>query len=133
MYFTDSSKRVIYAYDFDPESGEIDNRRDLISTPDEPGTPDGMAVDSEGFIWSARWGGWKLSRYDPNGKLEREIAMPVEFPTSCTFGGPDYDQLYITTAWMALGEERKDTQPWAGDLFVMDAPVRGQRERKFAG
>ncbi|HEX7434721.1 MAG TPA: SMP-30/gluconolactonase/LRE family protein [Anaerolineaceae bacterium] len=133
MYFTDSRKKIIYAYDFDPVSGEISNRRNLIATPDEAGSPDGMTVDSEGFIWSARWGGWKLSRYDPQGKLEREVVMPVEFPTSCAFGGADLDQLYITSAWMELGEDRKDTQPWSGDLFMMQSPFRGLPERKFAG
>ncbi len=133
MYYTDSRKRVIFAYDFDPASGDIANRREWVATPNEAGTPDGLAVDSEGFIWSARWGGWKLSRYDPQGKLEREIAMPVEFPTSCAFGGPDLDQLFITSAWTELGEARKDEQPWSGDLFVMPAPARGLPERKFAG
>ena len=133
MYFTDSRKKIIYAYDLDPVSGEISNRRNLIATPDEAGSPDGMTVDSEGFIWSARWGGWKLSRYDPQGKLEREVVMPVEFPTSCAFGGADLDQLYITSAWMELGEDRKDTQPWSGDLFMMQSPFRGLPERKFAG
>jgi sugar lactone lactonase YvrE len=133
LYYTDSRKRVIYAYDFDGASGEIANRQDFIFTPDEPGTPDGLAVDSLGFIWSARWGGWKISRYDPTGKLEREIQLPVEFPTSVAFGGLGLEDLYITSAWMELGDARKDTQPWSGDLFVMPAPTPGLPERKFAG
>ena len=133
MYYTDSRKKVIYAYDFDPTHGDLANRRELIATPDEVGTPDGLAIDSAGFIWSARWGGWKISRYDPQGKLEREIAMPVEFPTSCAFGGKNLDQLFITSAWIELGEARKDKQPWSGDLFVISAPVRGLPEIKFAG
>jgi sugar lactone lactonase YvrE len=133
MYFTDSSIRTIFAYDFDPVSGNIENRRVFSHTPDEPGVPDGLTVDSAGFVWSARWGGWKLNRYDPDGKLEREIAVPVEFPTSCAFGGDDLTDLYITSAWTKLGVEKKDTQPLAGDLFWLHTDIHGQAEPYFCG
>lgn len=133
MYYTDSRAKAIYAYDFDPATGNLANRRTLIASQDEPGSPDGMAVDAEGFIWSARWGGWKISRYDLAGKLEREIQVPVEFPTSVAFGGSSLNELYITSAWTELGEERKDTQPWSGDLFRLRQPIKGLPERKFAG
>ena len=59
MYLTNSPKGVIYAYDFDPASGSISNRRHFVYTPDDPTQPDGLTVDAEGFVWSARWGGWK--------------------------------------------------------------------------
>ncbi len=133
MYYTDSRAKVIYAYDFDPATGNLANRRAFISSQDETGSPDGMAVDSHGFIWSARWGAWKISRYDPAGKLEREIQMPVEFPTSMAFGGNNLDELYITSAWTELGEERKGTQPLSGDLFRLRLAIRGLPERKFTG
>jgi sugar lactone lactonase YvrE len=132
MYFTDSPRHTIYAYEYDAPTGVIGNRRILVHDPDEPGVPDGLTVDNEGFIWSARWGGWCLMRYDPDGKLERKIEMPVEFPTSCTFGGPNLDLLYITSAWTTLGEERKQEQPWAGDLFCLQTNVHGFPEPKFA-
>jgi sugar lactone lactonase YvrE len=133
MYFTDSPLRVIYAYDFDPATGAIENRRPFIHTPERAGVPDGLTVDSEGFIWSARWGGWKVTRYDPAGKAEREIQLSVQYPTSCTFGGPQLDELYITSAWAALSEAERADQPWAGDLFRLQAGVRGFEEPRFLG
>jgi sugar lactone lactonase YvrE len=133
MYFTDSGVRTIYAYDFDPATGAIENRRRFIYTPDEPGVPDGLTVDGEGCIWSARWDGWKVTRYDPTGVVEREIPLPVQRPTSCTFGGAGLDQLYITSASVDLSQQDLKEQPLAGDLFVLQADVRGLAEPKFLG
>jgi len=133
MYFTDSTRHVIYAYDFDPATGAIENRRPFISTPDEIGVPDGLTVDSEGCIWSARWGGWKITRYDPTGKVEREIQLPVQCPTSCAFGGANLDELYITSAWNELSVEQKKNQPYAGDLFRVKTDTKGRVSPKFAG
>lgn len=133
MYFTDSPEHVIYAYDFDPESGTIENRRPFAHTPDEQGVPDGLTVDREGFVWSARWGGWKITRYDPDGRVEREIRLPVQCPTSCTFGGPGLDELYVTSAQTALSEAEKEQQPLAGDLFRVKTDVSGMAEPKFLG
>jgi sugar lactone lactonase YvrE len=98
MYFTDSRRRVIFAYDFDESSSSIENRRVLIEVSDGQGVPDGLTVDREGFLWSARWGGATVARYDPAGRLEREVVLPVTYPTSCTFGGANLDELYITSA-----------------------------------
>jgi sugar lactone lactonase YvrE len=133
LYYTDSPLKVIYAYDFDPHTGKIENRRPFIHTPDEPGFPDGLIVDSEGFLWSARWGGWKINRYDPAGKKEREVAVPAEFTTSCAFGGPDLTDLYITTAWTELGADHARVQPYSGDIFLLHTAIRGQVEPKYAG
>ncbi len=133
MYYTDSPVRMIYAYDFDPATGAIENRRPFVHTPDEKGVPDGMTVDREGFVWSARWDGWKVTRYDPDGKVEREIQMPVQRPTSCTFGGPELTDLYITSAWTGLSDVERAGQPLAGDLFRLPTGVGGFEEPKFAG
>jgi sugar lactone lactonase YvrE len=133
MYYTDSAPRMIYAYDYDPATGAIANRRPFVHTPDEPGVPDGLAVDSEGFIWSARWDGWKVTRYDPEGKVEREIPIPVQRPTSCAFGGPNLDELYITSARIDLSEIDLNEQPLAGDLFRLKTTVRGIPEPMFLG
>ena len=133
MYFTDSTRHVIYAYDFDPATGAIENRRPFISTPDVIGVPDGLTVDSEGCIWSARWGGWKITRYDPTGKVEREIQLPVQCPTSGAFGGANLDELYITSAWNELTVEQKKNQPYAGDLFRVKTDTKGLVSPKFAG
>ena len=133
MYFTDTRRKTIYAYDFDVATGHISNRRSVVFTPDEEGVPDGLAVDSEGFIWSARWGGWKVSCYDPSGKLEREVRLPVQYPTSCAFGGDRLDELYVTSARTRVSEEQIREQPFAGDLFRLGMGIRGLPEPKFAG
>jgi len=135
FYFTDSKARVIFAYDFDAFSGAISRRRVFAKVPDVAGegAPDGLAVDQDGCIWSARWGGWKIVRYRPDGSVDREVAMPVEFPTSCAFGGPDLDDLYITSAWVEVNPALREKQPMAGDVFRLKSPVRGLPEPLFAG
>ena len=133
MYYTDSPLRVIYAYDFDLDSGSISNRRDFVKVPVEDGFPDGLTVDSEGFVWSAHWDGWRLTRYDPSGNVEHVVYLPVQRPTSCTFGGRDLDQLFITSAWTGLNDTDRKEQPLAGDLFLLQADVKGQKENEFLG
>ncbi len=135
FYYTDTPKLVIYAYDFDPDSGELSNRRVFAEVPKGSGEgfPDGLAVDAQGYVWSARWGGWKLVRYAPDGSLERTIPMPIELPTSCAFGGPDLSELYITSAWTAVKPENRTKQPWAGDVFRLKTDVQGLPEPFFAG
>jgi len=133
MYFTDSTRRVIYAYDYDPATGDISNRRDFVRLSDDDGVPDGMTVDAEGFIWSAVWDGWRVVRYDPAGKVEREIAMPVQRPTSCMFGGPDLDELFVTSAFTGLSDAQRHEQPFAGDVFRLRVGVKGLPEPFFAG
>ncbi len=135
FYYTDSEARLIFAYDFDPASGAIAHRRVFASIPNEPGEglPDGLAVDAEGCLWSARWGGWKVVRYAPDGSVERVVPMPVEFPTSCAFGGPNLEDLYITSAWTEIRPEKRAAQPLAGDLFRLRPQVRGLPEPVFLG
>ena len=133
MYLTDSTRRTIYQYDYDPASGEIAKRIPLIHTPDEPGVPDGLAVDGEGCIWSARWGGWKVTRYDPAGKPMTALTLPVEHPTSCAFGGPDLNLLLITSAWTPLDAAARHAQPLAGDVFCVEVGVKGQGVYAFSG
>jgi L-arabinonolactonase len=131
MYYTDSALRKIYAYDFDPEKGEIDNRRDFVQVPLTEGLPDGLSVDSEGFVWSAQWDGWQVVRYDPEGKVDRVIPLPVQRPTSCNFGGSGLNKLFITSAWTGLSEASRIEQPLAGDLFVLNLEVTGMPENEF--
>ncbi len=124
FYFTDSSNHTIYAYDFDIENGEISNERIFVETSHHY-KPDGLSVDSEGYIWSAMWDGWKITRFAPNGSVDIEIPMPVQRPTSCTFGGIDLTQLYITSARVDLSEETLRKQPDAGSVFVLETNVKG--------
>jgi sugar lactone lactonase YvrE len=132
-YFTDSPRKVIYAYDFDPVQGNLLNRRVWVSTPDNQGVPDGLVVDQDGCIWSARWDGWKVNRYDPDGNLILEVGVPCQRPTSCTFGGDDLSTLIITTARVGLSNPELEEQPDSGDLFYFDTDTKGLGENFFSG
>jgi sugar lactone lactonase YvrE len=133
MYFTDSFRYAIYAYDYVAETGMIANRRTFVQTSPEAGIPDGLTVDSEGFVWSAYCGGWKVIRYNPEGKVDREYRLPVANPTSCAFGGKRLDELYITSAALGLSEEDKTRHPQSGDLFCLKAGITGIDEPRFGG
>ncbi len=133
MYFTDSFRYAIYAYDFAEEAGTITNRRTFVQTSPDGGVPDGMTVDSEGFVWSAFWGGWKVVRYNPEGKVDREYGLPVPNPTSCAFGGKRLDELYITSATLGMTPEEKQKSVQSGDLFRLKVGIPGVDEPRFAG
>lgn len=133
MYLTDSPTQTIFAYDFDEDSGTIHRRRAFVDTSGKPGVPDGLTVDSEGYIWSAQWGGSRIYRYTPDGRPDREVVMPVEYPTSCMFGGPNLTTLYITSARRPLSEERRLANPLTGAVFQIELSVKGLPEARFAG
>ena len=131
FYFTDTIRKVIYAYDFDLQSGTITNRRKFVESANEAGVPDGLTVDSQGFVWSVRCGGGNIVRYDPSGCVERVITLPVSHPTSCIFGGTELNELYITTSRMLVPEEHRMQQPLAGDLFRLRIDIRGLPVSEF--
>ncbi len=133
FYFTDSGPKRIYVYDFDLPSGELANRRLFAQLPDGVGVPDGLAVDAEGFVWSAHWDGWCITRYDPDGKVDRVVNLPVPRPTSCAFGGPDLSTLYITSARIRLSAQQLAAAPLSGSVFAFQAGVKGLPETPFAG
>ena len=99
LYVSEMFAHKITAYDYETESGTAGNRRVFAAIPEDAGKPDGLTVDSQGFVWAAQWGGWRITRYDPAGKLEREVRIPTENVTCIGFGGENLDELYITTAW----------------------------------
>lgn len=131
LYFIDTFRRAVYAYDYSAGTGLVKNRRVFVHTVEADGYPDGLAVDAEGHVLVAFWGGWKIVRYDPDGKIEREIRFPVANPTACAFGGAHLDELYVTTARLALKPEELAAQPLAGDLFRIRLRVPGQPETPF--
>jgi len=98
LYFTDSAARIIYRYDYDLQTGDAKNRVALVRVPLDEGVPDGLAVDAEGFLWSAQWYGACVVRYDPDGNIERRILTPAKQTSSVAFGGVDLDELYVTSA-----------------------------------
>jgi sugar lactone lactonase YvrE len=133
VYVADQRHRQIIVLDYDTDNGTTSNRRVFARIPDDEGMPDGLIVDAEGFIWSGHWAGWKLTRYDPAGKIERQLRFPVQHVISCAFGGKDLDELFVTTAWWGFSDEERKQQPWAGDLFRVTTGVKGLIEPAFAG
>lgn len=130
LYHTDTFKRIIYAFDLG-KSGEASNKRVFINIPDDAGYPDGMTVDSEGCLWVCHWGGWRITRYSPEGIAISILEMPVANVTCCAFGGEELKTLFITTASKGLNEEERNKQPEAGGLFVADMDVKGLAGRNF--
>jgi len=133
LYVSEMFAHKITAYDYKIETGTAGNRRVFVAIPEDVGKPDGLTVDSQGFIWAAHWGGWRVTRYDPAGKLEREIRVPAELVTCIGFGGQNLDQLYITTAWYNLSDQQRKDQPLAGDLFRIQTDITGIVEPAFDG
>lgn len=124
FYHTDSDRREICRFDY-LDGGKIMNRRSFVRITEFDGIPDGMTVDAQGFVWSARWKGSCLVRYDPNGKEVLRIPFPAQRVTSVTFGGPEYTEMYITTA----GGDKKQEEGWgAGALFRLQPGIRGVPE-----
>jgi sugar lactone lactonase YvrE len=134
MYFADTPTRQIAAFDYDLVTGDVNNRRTVVHIPEDQGFPDGMTIDSEGMIWVAHWDGWQVSRWNPNtGEQLCAIPVPASQVTSCTFGGPDLDQLFITTARVGLDEEELSKQPLAGGVFRAMPGVKGVPANRYRG
>ena len=133
MYHTDSPTRIVWAWDLDPDSGEIANRREFVRLAEDDGVPDGATVDAEGFVWVAHWNGWRVTRFDPAGRVARVMRVPVQRPTCPAFGGAGLDVLYVTSASINLTAEERARQPWAGGLLALDPGVRGLPQARFAG
>ena len=125
FYFTDSRRRTISRFDYDEETGKIARGVRFHEAPEGEGSPDGMTVDAEGHIWSARWDGNCLLRLAPDGAEELRIPFPARKVSSVTFGGPDYSDIYVTTAG---GHEKETEGPGAGALFRLRTGGRGLPE-----
>jgi sugar lactone lactonase YvrE len=132
MYHTDSALQVIYHFEIS-DDGEVGERSDFIRFGEGDGSPDGMTVDSDGNLWVAFWDGWCVRRISPEGKVLERIEMPVQRPTSCAFGGPNLDRLYVTSARRGLDEDALTMQPCAGGLFLVQTGARGIAETEFGG
>jgi len=132
MYANDSGRQVTYAYTVTPD-GTPAGKREFVRWNDGDGFPDGMTVDAEGCLWIAFWDGWCIRRIAPDGKVLRQIDLPVARPTSLAFGGLMLDQLYVTSASIDLDEKALTMQPNAGGLFMLRPGVTGVAERPFAG
>ena len=136
LYYADSTARKIYAYRVNPENGTLTGRRVFVAVPSTEGMPDGLTVDAHGFIWSAQWYGSQIVRYDPDGTIERSIAVPASQVTCMAFGGKDWNELYITTAsedWRTrFSPPGYDSSMinLGGDLYRMKLDIQGKPEHK---
>jgi sugar lactone lactonase YvrE len=134
MFFIDSMIHTVDCFDFDGVSGTLSNRRTIFEVPKELGVADGMCIDDEGKLWIAFWDGWSVGRIDPEyGAIIDQIELPVANVTSCAFGGPSLDQLFITTARHGLIPTELADQPHAGDLFVAKPGGRGAAPTIYPG
>ncbi len=133
MYFADTFRRQVYAYDFDLDRGRLGDRRTFAEFDVSGGAPDGSTVDAEGFLWTAVYRGGALHRYAPDGRLDRVVKLPMSQPTSCAFGGVGLDVLYVTSASQNLTADELVREPYAGAIIAINVGAKGLEEPQFAG
>jgi sugar lactone lactonase YvrE len=133
MYHSDTAQKTIWAYDYDTAHGEAANRRVFARLDVNEGGPDGAAMDRDGFYWCAVYANACLMRFDPAGKLERRVDLPVRYCTMPAFGGPGLDTIYVTSAAFELPPGERERSPTEGSLFALPAPVPGLPARRWDG
>jgi sugar lactone lactonase YvrE len=131
MYLSDShpKSQLIWAFDYDTQTGTSSNRRLFVDMNSLPGRPDGAAVDTDGCYWICGNDAGLIHRFTPQGKLDQSLAVPVKKPAMCAFGGVDMKTLYVTSirpANMDLTD-----QPLAGGVFALRPGVQGIPEPVF--
>lgn len=122
FYFGDTTANLLWAFDYDARTGAIAAERNLLAG-FKDGRPDGSAMDTEGFLWNARYNGGCVLRIAPDGRVDRVVKMPVANPTTCAFGGPDRRTLYITTA--------RSSERLSGSLFALRVEAPGVPDARF--
>jgi sugar lactone lactonase YvrE len=130
-YYNDTPTGRVDAFDYDGATGTFSDRRAFVSVTGTPGLPDGMAIDVEGGIWVALWGGSAVRRYDSSGALSEVVEVGASQVTSCAFGGEDLRTLFITTS--QVGVDYRSDDEGAGAIFALDVPVSGAVPYSFAG
>lgn len=132
-FYINDSPRAMFVAEFDAAAGRAGPPFVFADVSAAPGYPDGMAADTEGFLWNARWDGGGIARFAPDGRLDRFVALPVSRPTSCAFGGPKLDRLYVTSARKGLDAAALAREPLAGGVFVFEPGVPGLPARRWRG
>ena len=133
MYYIDTGRNNVRAYDYDVATGAIGNERVTVTNAGR-GHFDGMTMDAEGMVWIAIFGGSAVRRYDPeSGALLDSIDLPMSQITSCAFGGADLTDLYITSACLRLSESERSAEPLAGSLVKVVPGVQGLPAVPYAG
>ncbi|OCT92514.1 hypothetical protein XELAEV_18015571mg [Xenopus laevis] len=135
LYYIDSLSFKVDALDYDMKTGKSSNRRTLYKLQQDEGIPDGMCIDAEGKLWVACYNGGRVIRIDPEtGKQIQTVKLPTDKTTSCCFGGPDYSEMYVTSACEGMDEELKKRQPQSGGIYkITGLGVKGIAPTAFAG
>lgn len=133
MYFADTRRFTISSFDFASHTGSLSNKRFFSDMGNRRGRPDGSCVDCENYIWNAEYAGGQITRYAPDGKIDRVIQTPLSHPTSLCFGGPNLDTLFITSGSHALTTNQAAEEKLAGAVISFKPGVRGIVEARFAG
>jgi len=132
MYYIDTPTGEVVQFDYNLENGTIANKKLIIKITEQDGYPDGMTIDGQGMLWVALWDGFGVVQIDPStGNILQKINIPAPKVTSCTFGGPNLDQLYITTARVEMTEDDLLKYPLSGSIFIADIKVTGLRANHF--
>jgi sugar lactone lactonase YvrE len=131
FYWSDTPRYVLFAYDFDLETGTVSNRRAFHQFPDGNGRPDGGSVDEEGFYWSALYAGGRVVRLSPQGEIVEEVPVPAQRPTMISFGGQDRRTAYVTTAREKISDAELEQYPLSGGLFSFRVETPGLPEFDF--
>lgn len=122
FYFGDTVANAIYSFAYDEGNGAISGEK-VHFAGYHRGLPDGSAIDAQGYLWNARYGGGCIVRIAPNGSLDRVVSLPVQNPTTCTFGGPEFKTLYVTSA--------RSAERLSGSLFAMQPEIAGLPDGRF--
>ncbi|XP_061482974.1 regucalcin [Rhineura floridana] len=135
FFYIDSLSYSVDAFDYDLQTGKLSNRKSIYKMEKEESIPDGMCIDSEGKLWVACYDGGRVIRIDPEtGKRIQTVKLPVDKTTSCSFGGKDYSELYVTSACQAMDEASLSRQPKAGSVFkITGLGVKGIPPYSYAG
>jgi len=131
MFYVDTPTQRVDRFELEADGLGLFNRRTFATQALADGSPDGLTLDTAGGLWLALWGGFAVTGYGPSGEVEARIALPASHVTSCTFGGPDLGDLYITTAFAELTEAERAAQPLAGRAFRCRPGVLGLKANRF--
>jgi sugar lactone lactonase YvrE len=131
LYVAEMFRNRILAYDYDPATGAAGSRHVFVEVPKEDGMPDGLVTDTDGYLWSAHWQGWRITRYSPSGKIDTVIEVPFTTPTCAGFGGEAMNELYVASATQGLSEQQLAQSENPGGLFRIAVNHTGLLEREF--
>ncbi|WP_305985900.1 SMP-30/gluconolactonase/LRE family protein [Roseibium sp. MMSF_3544] len=130
LYISDGSIGALCKYPIDA-NGSLGQRQILVQGSRDIGHPNGIAVDSDGFIWATMYGGWSVNRFAPDGSLQQKVDLPVPMPTALTFGGPELNTLIVTSTYLKMPAGYSAIAPQSGNLIRIEGDVKGLPAGRF--